>query len=64
MEIKYYMVPGALLALLMIWFPEDINDLTLGSFGEGGAINKPTPTFLISGFGWVYLLGLLVFFMS
>jgi len=44
----------------MVWHPEEINDFTLGLFGEGGHIDKPTPGWMISGFGWIILFGLVV----
>ncbi len=51
--------------ILMIWFPEEINNLTLESGnGDGPVINKPTPAFLISGFGWLVLLVILFFIFT
>ncbi len=56
----FVMTIGPLLPLMMIWYPEEINDFTLGSAVEGRTIDKPTPGFLISGFGWILLLGSLL----
>ena len=42
--------------LALIWFPEEVNELTLGSWTKGAQIDVPTPAFLIGGFGWVVLL--------
>jgi hypothetical protein len=47
----------------MVWYPEEINSFTLGSFGEGGSIDKATPGWMISGFGWICLVGLVAFFV-
>ena len=54
----FAIIIGALIPVLMIWFPKEINDYTLGLTGEGGTIDKPTPAFIISGFGWLVLLGI------
>ncbi|MCU7801635.1 MAG: hypothetical protein KZQ92_13330 [Candidatus Thiodiazotropha sp. (ex Lucinoma borealis)] len=54
---------GTLIPVLMIWYPEVINDYTLGITGEGGTIDKPTPPFLISGVGWLVLLGIPLFIL-
>ncbi|MES9826596.1 MAG: hypothetical protein ABW127_19430 [Candidatus Thiodiazotropha endolucinida] len=56
----FVMIFGPLIPLLMIWYPEEINEFTLGSVGEGGTIDKPIPGFLISGFGWLVLVGILL----
>ncbi len=47
--------------VVMVWYPAEINEYTLGTFGEGGQIDKPTPPWMISTFGWVLLVGFLVF---
>ena len=54
---------GTLIPVLMIWFPEEINDYTLGLTGEGSTIDKPTPAIFISGFGWLILLGIPLFIL-
>jgi len=46
--------------ILLIWFPEDVNELTLGSWTKGAQIDVPTPAFLIAGFGWAVLLALFI----
>jgi hypothetical protein len=55
---------GGGVALVLIFFPDDIDPLTFGSSGRGYTIDSHTPGCLLSGFGWVLLLGLsaLVFF--
>jgi hypothetical protein len=45
-----------LLPLSLIWFPEEIGDLT-GSF-PFGYINVRTPAIMVSIMGWVLLVGL------
>ena len=42
-------------ALLLIWFPSEIDDYTFGNTGYRVQINKHTPPFLIAGFGWILL---------
>ena len=54
-------VVGLAVPVCMIWYPNEINDYTIGLFGEGGQIDSPTPPVMISGFGWVCLLGFVVF---
>ena len=44
---------GLLVPLALIWFPEEINDFTLGKWTQGGIINKPTPPGLVSFIGWI-----------
>lgn len=44
--------------LALIWFPEEINDFTLGSWWRGYQITTPTPAFLVAGFGWICLITL------
>ena len=46
---------GSLIPMLMIWYPEQVNDYTLGLSGEGRTIDKPTPAFMISAIGWLIL---------
>lgn len=55
----FAVVIGYIIPVLMIWFPEEVNDLTLGTGGvDGPVIDSPTPAFMISGVGWLVLLGL------
>jgi len=42
--------------LLLIWFPEQIDDYTFGSWYKGNRIGVHTPPLLIAMFGWVILL--------
>jgi hypothetical protein len=44
------------LPLVLIWFPEEIDDLSFGTWDRGNQINVHTPAFLISAFGWAILL--------
>ena len=56
---------GSLIPVLIIWYPEEVNDYTLGLTGEGRTIDKPTPAFMISGFGWLILFAIaLAFFFN
>jgi hypothetical protein len=41
--------------LILIWFPEEIDDLTFGTWDRGNQINVHTPAFLITAFGWAIL---------
>ena len=47
---------GVLVPVVLIWFPEEVNDFTLGMLWDGSVIDRPTPPALIAGFGWVLLL--------
>lgn len=47
---------GVLVPVAMIWYPEEINDFTLGTWGDGPVIDRPTPPVFIAGFGWLLLL--------
>ncbi len=47
---------GLLLPLAMIWFPEEIGNLT--GFYDSGYVNTRTPGAIISFLGWLILLGL------
>ena len=49
---------GPLLAL--IWFPEQIDDLTYGVWYRGYQIDSHTPGAAIAAVGWVFLLLLLL----
>jgi hypothetical protein len=44
------------LPLILIWFPEEIDDLSFGTWDRGNQINVHTPAFLIAAFGWGILL--------
>jgi len=45
-----------LLPLALIWFPEDIGELT--GFFKTGYVNVQTPAIIISFIGWFLLVGL------
>jgi hypothetical protein len=48
------LVSGPLLAL--IWFPEQIDDLTFGTWYKGYQIDSHTPGVAVAAMGWVFLL--------
>ena len=43
-------------ALILIWFPRDVNEVTLGLWHAGYKIDTPTPSLMIAAFGWVILV--------
>ena len=48
------LVCGPLLTL--IWFPQQIDDLTFGSWYRGYQIDSHTPGIAIAAMGWLFLL--------
>ena len=58
----YAAVFGGGTALILIWFPQMIDDLSIGQWTRGGRIDAPTPPFLIAAVGWV-LLGVVTWFL-
>jgi hypothetical protein len=48
------LVSGPILAL--IWFPEQIDDLTYGAWYQGYQIDSHTPGAAIAALGWIFLL--------
>lgn len=54
-----------LLPLALIWFPQEIGDMT-GYLGRGVRINNKTPAFLVSLAGWFILVGIpiLLYFLQ
>lgn len=42
--------------LLLIWFPQEIDDFTFGGWYRGSQINTHTPGFLIAAMGWIFLV--------
>ncbi|HET9329645.1 MAG TPA: hypothetical protein VFO23_03890 [Steroidobacteraceae bacterium] len=42
--------------LALIWFPEQIDDLTFGAWYRGYQIDSHTPGIAIAALGWVFLL--------
>ena len=42
--------------LALIWFPDYFGDFT-GYVGRGASIDSETPAVIISGFGWLILIG-------
>jgi hypothetical protein len=45
-----------LVALISIWFPRDMNDMTLGLWHPGYKIDAPTPPLMIAAVGWSIFL--------
>ncbi len=44
------------IGLALIYFPDTIDDLTIGTFTRGGQIDAHTPPWLISSVGWILIL--------
>jgi uncharacterized membrane protein YoaT (DUF817 family) len=42
--------------LLLIWFPEEIDDFTYGAWVKGAQIDSHTPGVLIAAVGWIVLV--------
>jgi hypothetical protein len=42
--------------LLFIYFPDTIDDMTFGTYSRGGQIDSHTPSWMISGVGWLLML--------
>lgn len=42
--------------LLLIWFPQEIDDFTFGSWSRGSQINTHTPGVLVAAMGWIFLV--------
>ena len=42
--------------LLFIYLPDTIDDMTFGSYSRGGQIDSHTPSWMISGVGWLLML--------
>ena len=42
--------------LALIWFPEQIDDLTFGAWYGGSQIDSHTPGVAVAALGWVFLL--------
>jgi hypothetical protein len=51
---------GVLLAvtppIILIWFPEQVDDYTFGLWYKGNRIDSHTPPLMIAIFGWALLL--------
>lgn len=45
-----------LIMLVLIWFPDEVNEYTLGLWIDGYRIQNPTPNFMITAFGWILLV--------
>ena len=50
-----------LIPLALIWFPDEIGSFT-GYVGRGGNIDRETPPIMITVMGWIFLVGLPLFF--
>jgi hypothetical protein len=44
------------IGILFICFPDTIDDLTYGTYSRGGQIDSHTPSWMISGAGWLLML--------
>ena len=53
---EWYVVLAAVPLLVLIWFPEWVDELSFGATRGGYQIDSHTPAFLISAVGWVLLL--------
>lgn len=42
--------------LALIWFPEQIDDLTFGAWYQGSQVDRHTPAVAVAALGWVFLL--------
>jgi hypothetical protein len=42
--------------LALIWFPEQIDDLTFGTWSGGYQIDSHTPGVAVAALGWIFLL--------
>ena len=59
-----YVLIGLLFPLAMIWFPDELGDMT-GAV-RGGYIDRPSPGWLVAAFGWFFLVGMpvVIWFVS
>ena len=53
-------IVALIVAILSIWFPDSVNDYTIGLWVDGYRIENATPRWMIAFFGWVILF-LLIF---
>ncbi len=42
--------------LALIWFPEQIDDMTFGAWSRGSQIDSHTPALAVAALGWIFLL--------
>jgi hypothetical protein len=42
--------------LALIWFPEQIDDLTFGAWYQGSQVDRHTPAIAVAALGWIFLL--------
>jgi hypothetical protein len=42
--------------LALIWFPEQIDDLTFGAWYQGSQVDSHTPSIAVAALGWLFLL--------
>ena len=42
--------------LALIWFPEQIDDITFGAWYQGSQIDRHTPSIAVAALGWLFLL--------
>jgi hypothetical protein len=42
--------------MALIWFPEQIDDLTFGAWYGGSQVDSHTPSVAVAALGWIFLL--------
>jgi len=42
--------------LVLIWFPQEVDDYTFGGWSKGSQINTHTPGVVIAVMGWIFLV--------
>ncbi|HXC10487.1 MAG TPA: hypothetical protein VNV61_16260 [Steroidobacteraceae bacterium] len=47
--------------LALIWFPEEIDDLTFGAWYQGAQVDRHTPGIAVAALGWLFLLLFVLF---
>ena len=47
--------------LALIWFPEQIDDLTYGAWYQGAQVDRHTPGIAVAALGWLFLLLFVLF---
>ena len=62
--VRAYWIPHGLLIvtlisspiLVLIWFAEQIDDITFGAWYQGSQIDRHTPSVAVAALGWLFLL--------
>lgn len=52
------------ISLILIWYPNEVDDLTFGIITVGGKISSRTPLIIIKFFGWLLHLVIPVVFFG